>query len=362
LELKIEEENEFLLEWQKFTNSYKKQVDKINNLEEVIVKLKMENIKMDNFINVEPTLNYEKKDDGLTRFVKGNLCPEEIKSSFSTDNEDRGEFAVISERYKHIITRMAELSPIRLLASVDTISSNSLELLIQDGKFDSGWVEERGVREGFDTPKLLSKKIMVHEIYAQPKATQKLLDDSFVNIEEWISSQLVQAFARAENDAFINGDGINKPKGILSYGDEVEKIESEEDDGVTFIDLVNLINALDEDYQKNASFLMNKRTLATIQKLQDRDGRFIWQPSMSDKSPSTLLGIPVICCSDMPAIEAGKSVVAIADFKQAYKIVDRHGISIMKDPYTEKPFTKFYATKRVGGDVIDSSAIKLLAI
>jgi HK97 family phage major capsid protein len=203
---------------------------------------------------------------------------------------------------------------------------------------------------------------MVHEIYAQPKATQKLLDDSFVNIEEWISSQLVQAFSRSENHAFINGDGVNKPKGILSYGPEIQRIESEEDDFVTFNDLLNLINSLDDDFQKNASFLMNRRTLATIQKIQDRDGRFIWQPSMSDKAPSTLLGVPVICCSDMPIIEAGKSVVALADFKQAYKIVDRHGISIMKDPYTEKPFTKFYATKRVGGDVVNYNAIKLLSI
>ncbi|MDX1924151.1 MAG: phage major capsid protein [Rickettsiaceae bacterium] len=312
---------------------------------------------MNNFLEISVDDSIQTK-DGFANFVKGISSPDEYKT-ISTDQQDRGGYAVVAERFKGILQKIAEISPMRKLASVDTISSNALELLIQEGEFECGWVSERAARADTLASKLLQKRIMIHEVYAQPKATQKLLDDSFVNIEEWITSQLVQSFAAKENEAFIHGDGENKPKGILSY-DEIERVGVRESGLIAIEDLLNLLNSLPERYQPNATFLMNRRVYAALQMIRDANGRFIIQPSLSEKAPSTLFGIPVVLESNMPFCEAGKSVVAIADFKQAYKIVDRHGIMIMKDPYTEKPFTKFYATKRLGGEVVNHDAIKLL--
>ena len=275
---------------------------------------------------------------------------------------ERGALSISPEKYKDVIAKMAEISPMRQLASCDIISSNVLELLIQDGIFDGGWVAETAARDETETPKLLQKKIYVHEVYSQPKATQRLLDDSFMNIESWLIDQIVCSFVAAENAAFINGDGVNKPRGFLTYEEAIEKVSVEEEGEVKALDLINLLNSLGDRYHANASFLMNRRTLSLIQKIQDENGRFIWQPSLSDKMPETIFGIDVYCSSDMPVPEVGNAIIALGDFKAGYKIVDRQGISLMKDPFTEKPFVKFYATKRVGGDVIDLSAIKLLTL
>ena len=130
---------------------------------------------------------------------------------------ERGALSISPEKYKDVIAKMAEISPMRQLASCDIISSNVLELLIQDGIFDGGWVAETAARDETETPKLLQKKIYVHEVYSQPKATQRLLDDSFMNIESWLIDQIVCSFVAAENAAFINGDGVNKPRGFLTY-------------------------------------------------------------------------------------------------------------------------------------------------
>lgn len=346
----------FTREWKDFSNNYKNQNDRINTLENNFNNTIKQEEKMSNFLEIGMAEITDHK-DGLVNFIKGRNI-EEVKS-LSIDQADRGGFAVTAERYKDIISKITEISPMRQLASVDTISTNSLEILIQDGEFDCGWVAERAARDESNAPKLAQKKIMVHEIYAQPKATQRLLDDSFVNIENWITEQLVQSFAKKENTAFISGDGNDKPKGILSY-DTIQRVDAEANDAVTVNDILKLINSLDETYQKNASFLMNRRTLATIQNITDSLGRNIWQGSISEKLPDTIFGIPVFCSSDMPTIAENASVIALADFKETYKIVDRHGIMVMKDPYTEKPFTKFYATKRVGGEVINQEAIKFL--
>ena len=122
--------------------------------------------------------------------------------------------------------------------------------------------------------------------------------------------------------------------------------------------LLDLINSLDEEYLVNATFLMNRTTLSDIQKLKDESGRFIWQQSLSESLKQTIFGIPIICSPNMPSIKADSLAIAIADFKSAYKIVDRSGINLMRDPYTDKPFVKFYSVKRVGGDVINQAAIK----
>ncbi len=344
------------VEWKNFQKNYENYKDRIGDLESDINEIKGGIKHMHNISTPESIFDMEEKEI-FRNLIRGTPVPPSTKS-YSSDQPEMGGFAVTPERYKNIISRISEISPMRILASCDTISTNVLELLIQSGDFNSGWVVERGERPETDAPRLVQKRITVHELYSQPKATQRLLDDAFVNIDEWLTEQLVQTFAREENNAFINGDGENKPKGFLRY-DEIERVEIE-DDRISPADLINLLNSLSEIYHQNASFLMHRRTLATIQKMQDNVGRFIWQPAIADKMPETIFGIPVYCSNHMPIPEEGASAIALGDFKAGYKIVDRIGISIMRDPYTEKPFTKFYATKRVGGDVVDHEAIKVL--
>ena len=277
-----------------------------------------------------------------------------ITKSLSTDAGEAG-VSVVNTLNTKIISEINAKSVMRKLASIETISTSALDLIIEDGKFNSGWIGEVEQRPVTDTPKLKKKTISVHELYAQPKATQKLIDDAAIDINSWLSERLVDSFIKAENEAFITGDGDKKPFGILTNTD-VKKVDVGA--AVTAEILLQLINELDEEYIGNASFLMNRSTLSAIQGLKDENGRFIWQQSLSEPLKQTIFGIPVFCSSHMPNVAENNLAVAIGDFKSAYKIVDKANIVIMRDPYTEKPFIKFYSVKRVGGDVVMPSALK----
>lgn len=160
-----------------------------------------------------------------------------------------------------------------------------------------------------------------------------------------------------ENNAFINGDGIKKPRDILSPDhDTIEKIKM--GNKITADGLLDFINSLKAEYLVNATLLMNRITLSEVQKLKDHQGRFIWQSSLSDSLKQTIFGVLVVCSSAMPPIDKKGNAIAIGDFKAGYKIVDRSGINIIRDPYTEKPFVKFYTVKRVGSNVVNQEAIK----
>jgi HK97 family phage major capsid protein len=348
-ETNIEINNDIIQEIKGFKANCEKQNSRIANLEEKFMEIKYKQT------------GEEKNMTNDIEVILKNYEPSEFKS-LSSDIADKGEVLIAAERYNKILSEIEKLSPIRKLASTIQISTSALDLLIQNGELDSGWVSERDARDESSTPKLIRKRIAVNEIYSQPKATQRLLEDSSVNLEEWLTSQIAESFSRIENAAFINGDGLNKPKGFLSYGVEIERVKSIEDEKISPEDLLNLINSLDDIYQTDAAFVMNRRTLSAIQGLKDGDGRFIWQSSLSDKMADTIFGIPVYTTSDMPQISKDANAIALADFSRGYKIVDRTGISLMKDPYTEKPFVKFYATKRVGGDVVNFDAIKLLKV
>jgi HK97 family phage major capsid protein len=293
-------------------------------------------------------------------YLRKGAIASSFKDHFSSSS-DGGAGLIAPALSRQIISDIHAISPIRQLASVEKISSNELDVIIEENEFETGWVTEIKERIETKAPKLKVKKIMVHEVYAQPIATQRLIDDSEIDIYSWIGVRLSDHFARAENHAFINGDGINKPKGILA-DDNLKIIKVSQDNQIGVEDILKLINNLGEYYQKNASFLMHRSTLSYIQALKDDAGRFIWQPSYTEQKPQTLFGVPIYCCDDMPTMEKDKVVIALGDFKNGYKIVDRQDICIIHDPYTHKPFVKFYSVKRVGGDVVNNSAIKLLKL
>jgi HK97 family phage major capsid protein len=307
-------------------------------------------------------LSYKSNDlEKMSDFVKSSgISSIEIKSLNSLQ-EDHGSGMIEQNLNHHIISNLHTKSPLRSIASVEQISGSYIDFVIENGEFNSGWVAEMSERPETGTSKLLQKRITIHELYAQPKATSKLMEDSAINFNSWLVEQISDSFTKKENESFISGDGQNKPKGIINNQD-IKTIEAEEVGTVSIQDILNLINSLDESYLANASFLMNRSTLSAIQNFQDGNGRFIWQGSISSTMKDTLFGIPIYCCSYMPKIENGKTPIILGDFKAGYKILDRTHVTITKDPYTDKPFIKFYAVKRVGGDVLDSRALKMLKV
>ncbi len=341
--------------WNEFEKKY--QIQQHNNGDEFNeLHQRMENIEI---ALKRPDILYEnvnKKDSNLIQLLrKGNIDNMEIKSFSSSENQ--GEGLIIPSLEKRIISNLALSCPVRRLANVITISSNALELVIQEKDFKSGWVAEVAERVEMDTPQLIRKKIPVHELYAQPKATQRLLDDVAINFEQWLEEQLTDSFSRAENSAFLNGDGNNKPEGII-INNKIKKNKFKEDK-LSIQDLIDLISTLDEKFLQNSAFLMNRLVFAKIQSLVDGSGRLIWQPSTNEKRLDTIFGIPVFCCSELP-VEENNQLIILGDFKAGYQIVDRSNITVVRDPYTEKPFIKFYAVKRVGGAVICPDAFKFL--
>ena len=338
---------EISTEMQKFTQEYEAS---LRDLQQSVFEIKSSQ-------PTQPYIVHHKETDSFGEFVRDM----ETKSLSFEDNPDSG---MVRADYTSRINELIHTKCLmRQLASVETISSNALDIMASQKHFEAGWVTETAQRPNTDTTPILHKKILVHELYAQPCVSQQLLEDSHVDVSSWVMGKIADAFAQMENAAFINGDGQNKPIGILHYqGNVVERVAVAEARSVSVDDILNLMNSMDEEHIANATFLMHRSTLIEIQKLRDRNERFIWQPKISEKIPETIFGIPVACCNQMPRIEEGALPVVLADFRSAYRIVDRKGMTILKDPFTQKPFVKFYATKRVGADVVNPNAIKMLAM
>ena len=289
-----------------------------------------------------------------------------VQNSVGTDEE--GGYLVTPEMSSEIVKKVYESSPLRQLASIQVISSDALEILEDLELVQSGWVGEKQARSATDTAKLKMIKIPTHEIYAQPMATQKLLDDASVNVEMWLADKVAQKFALDEAAAFVNGDGAGKPKGFLAYDEgtgfnQVEAIETSTSLAIKGDDLIELNFALKDEYKKKGAWLAQRQTIKEFRKLKDTQGRYLWEPGLNGAAQSTLLGAPIYEAADMAAAGvAGNKAVAFGDFKAGYQIVDRIGVRVIRDVYTQKPFILFYTTKRVGGAVKNFEAIKLLKV
>lgn len=304
--------------------------------------------------------------DYLRKGIESNLSEIQTKA-LSVGSDSDGGYLVSPSMSNQITKAIFETSPMRKIASVESISSDVLEIIEDKDEAAAGWTSETGSIAETNTPEIAKKTISTHELYAQPKATQKLIDDAYINIESWLADKVADVFSRKENTAFINGDGVGKPKGILSYNNgtnwgEIEQLDSGVDGVVTADKLVELFYSLKENYSVKAEFLMNRASVEQIRLLKGSNGQYLWNPGLSQGAPDTLLGVNVHQAADMPSPAIDSLSIAIADFKSAYKIVDRTGVRVLRDPFTEKPFVKFYSTKRVGGDVTNFEAIKLMKL
>jgi HK97 family phage major capsid protein len=295
---------------------------------------------------------------------------EQIQSkALSVGIDANGGFLVPNQMADLIVSIVNESSPLRALATVETISSDSLDIIEDVTDMDAAWGDETTVRSAETNSATLGRNtIDTFELYAQPQATQKLVDDASINIEEWVARKVADKMARLEAAAFIGGNGTSQPKGILTYAagtsfGQIQQVNSGTSAVVTADSLVQLYFSLKDDYARNATFLMHRTTVQAVRLLKEATtNQYLWQPGLTAGTPNTLLGVPVVLAADMPVPAASSLSVAVGDFKRGYLIVDRIGIRTLRDPFTAKPFVKFYTTKRVGGEVINTDAIKILKL
>lgn len=293
------------------------------------------------------------------------------RKALSVGTDPDGGYVVHPDLSGQIVTKVFETSPMRAYASIQVISTDALEGLFDLEEASSGWVGETDARSETGTPQLGKWRIPVHELFAKPKATQKILDDAEINLEAWLAGKVSEKFARDEAAAFVAGNGINKPRGFLSYADgttlpgTIERINTGANGAFAAAPnggdaLIDALYGLKAQYRANATWFMNRATTKLARKLKDSDGAYLWSPGIAAGQPATLLGYPVAAFEDMPDPATGSLSIAVGDMRAAYQIVDRVGIRTLRDPFSAKPYVEFYTTKRVGGDVVNFEALKLI--
>lgn len=301
-----------------------------------------------------------------------NLTPE-LRNAMQVGSDPNGGYLVTPDISGRIIEFIYESSPMRQFASVQSIGTGALEGKNDLDEAGAGWVGETEARPETSTPEIGEYRIPVYEQYANPKASQNMLDDPNIDVGAWLENKVGQKFIRVENTAFFSGNGVKKPRGFLTYPSGtpsatswsvIERVLTGADGGFPNTNpgdcLINLVFALKEGYRAGANFFANRLTHAALRKLKDGQGNYLITRDFTDFSKQVMLGFPIVEAADMPTIAVDALALAFGNFREAYQIVDRQGIRVLRDPYTAKPWVQFYTTRRVGGDVVNFDAIKLL--
>ena len=286
-----------------------------------------------------------------------------------------GGYAVPQEMYRDIFTMLGADSPMREVCDVRLVGTEDIIQLVDSGGLTTGWVGETDARPVTATPTLSTVSPVFGEIYCQPSATQKALDDIFFDVEAWLAESAAREFAKQENIAFTSGTGTKQPKGLLTVttaatADDTRAFGTFQHivtgvaanfpaTSAAFGDkLIDIITALKSRYYPQARWMMNRQTLAAIRKLKDSDNNYLWQPGLQSGEPNSILGFPYTYNDDFPSAGANALPIAFGDFREAYIIMDRTGINLLRDPYSNKPYVNFYMTKRVGNMILNSEAVK----
>ena len=292
----------------------------------------------------------------------------EAKSLSTAINSDGG-YLVDPQTSATVQSVLNATASIRAISSVVQVEATSYDVRVDHTDIGAGWATETGSQAETDTPVIDRITIGLHELSALPKASQRLLDDSAFDIEAWLAGRIADKFARAEAAAFVNGDGVDKPKGFLTHAvvdndvwawGNLGYVPSEVNGEVTPEAIIELVYALGAQYRANASFVMNSKVAGRVRKLTDGDGRFLWSDGLAAGEPAMLMGYPVLVAEDMPDAATDSLSIAFGDFNAGYTVAERPDLRILRAPFSAKPHVLFYATKRVGGDVSDFAAIKLM--
>ena len=284
-----------------------------------------------------------------------------------------GGYVVPPETETEITRLMTAVSPIRAIAGLRQVSGSVYKRPISVSGPAVGWVGETAARPVTASQTLAELSYPTMELYAMPAATSAFLDDAAVDVGQWIAEEVNAAFAAQETTAFVSGDGVNKPKGFLSAPTIAEASWSWGNLGYVATGaagalpasnasdvLIDLVYSLKAGYRQNASWVMNRKVQGTLRKLKDADGNYLWQPAATADGKARFMGFDLVEAEDMPNIGADATPIAFGDFRRGYLIVDRQGVSVLRDPFSSKPYVLFYTTKRVGGGIADYDAIKLL--
>nr|WP_303705679.1 phage major capsid protein [Brevundimonas naejangsanensis] len=296
----------------------------------------------------------------------------ELKAGLSSASNSAG-YVVPPETERAIERRLMAGSPMREIATVRTVGSGVFRKPVSTAGVQAGWVAETAARPETDPATLALLEFSSADLYACPAATQSLLDDALIDLDEWLAAEVEDAFAAQETAAFVSGDGVNKPKGFLAYATASEGTQTWGQIGTVASGaaggfastnpadkLIDLIYAPKAQYRPNGRFVMNRRTVSAVRKFKDADGNYVWSPATRPGETASLLGYPVTEIETMPDIGANSLSIAFGDFARGYLIVDRAGVRVLRDPYSAKPYVLFYTTKRVGGGVQNFDAIKLM--
>lgn len=315
---------------------------------------------------------------GYRAFLKSGdraLGAEELKA-LQVGSDPDGGYLVPADMTGRIVTRIFETSPFRQICAVQNISTDALEGIADTDELDdSGWVSETGTRSETGTPTLNKWRIPVWEYYVEPRATQQLIDDAAVDVEAWLGGKIADKLARVQNNAFAVGNGVNKPRGLTAYTTAATADSSRTWGQMEHVlsgasadfassnpadKLFDLVGAFKDQYLQNARWVTRREVMTKVRKFKEATtNAYIWQPGLQAGQPQLLLGFPVTIAQDMPTLAANSLSMAFGDFR-GYQIVERIGLRTLRDPYTAKPYVKFYTTARVGGGVVDFEAIKFI--
>ena len=284
-----------------------------------------------------------------------------------------GGYIVPPETERVIDLALTHASPMREICTVQTIGSSGYQKPVATAGVTAGWAAQTAARPETDEGTLTLLQFPAADLYASPAATQALLDDAFVNLDDWLAAECEDAFAAQETHAFVNGTGSGQPKGFLSYAAAPDASAAWGQLGYVAtgaagafpsgdpVDcLIDLVYTPRAQFRAGGRFVMNRRTTAMVRKFKDGEGDYIWTPGIAPGQPSSLCGYPITELETMPDVAADACAIAFGDFAKGYLIVDRAGVRVLRDPYSQKPYVLFYTTKRVGGGVQNFNAIKLL--
>ena len=304
-------------------------------------------------------------------YVKEHVKDEAEYKAMAVNSDPNGGYLTTPDFGGIIQSYIYETSPMRQLCTVTEIGTDTLEVLLDNSQAAAYWAGETQTRPVTANPTLGKLMIYANELVAQPQVTQKLLDDAVIDVEAWLAGKVGELMARTENTAFVSGTGSQQPKGVLSYASgtvvsnqQIQQVHSTNASALTYLGLVNLQASLKEDYQANATFLIQRATIGNLLTITDGIGRPIFNMTF-DKNTGLeqgIMGRPLRFGADVPAVSAGALAVIYGDFRRGYQIVDRMGVRVLRDPYSAKPNVEFYTTKRTGGAVVNFEALKLLVI
>lgn len=313
------------------------------------------------------------RDKEYTDSFQSHMRKGEVNASLNKGVAEEGGYLAPVEWDRTITDKLREESPLRQLAQVQTVSKAGFKKLFNMGGTGSGWVGEEEARPETNTPTLAELGFGHGEIYANPAATQGMLDDAEVNIEAWLAAEVQAEFAEQESLAFLTGNGVNKPFGLLTYVTgaanatkhpfgAIEVVNSGAAADIGSDAVLDLIYSLKKSYRQGAQFLTNNLTIARLRKLKDGQGNYLWQPSAQAGQPATFHGYGIAEDENMPDVAANAVPLLFGDFRRGYLIIDRMGVRVLRDPYTRKPYVQFYTTKRVGGGVQNPEAMRALKV